>query len=251
MKSKAIIVIVIIAALFIGTIIAVVVPWGRKNNGEYIYRAFSDHVELIEYIGDGYDVTVPDEIDGLPVTIVGSGTFKGNVKLEKVTLGNNVTELGTNAFRGCTTLSDVVLDHKLETLGSGCFANCTSLSYFNVPSTVTAFEGEVFYGCTGLTRIILPNAPKFQSIGSSAFRGCTQLKSIVIPEGISSIGTKIFQDCTSLKSVTLPKTLIYIANKAIFKNCDSLEEIQVVEGSKAEVWCGNHGFAELLKYAGH
>ncbi len=249
MKAKTILIIVIIAVLFVGTIVAVAVPWGRKSNGEYVYRTFSDRVEVLKYIGSDYDVTVPEKIDGLPVTVIGPDAFKNNAKLEKVMLGSNVVKVAGNAFRGCTTLTEVVFNDKVEELGSGCFAGCTSLSSFYVPDTVTNLGGEMFYGCTGLTRVILPSSPKFQSIGSSAFRGCTSLTSLVIPEGVTSIGTKVFQDCTSLKSVTMPKTLLYIANKAIFKNCTALDEIQVHADSKADQWCRNNGFTEKLKYA--
>ena len=249
MKSKAIIIIAVIALLFIGTIVAVAVPWGQKNNGEYVYRAFSDHAEILEYIGDGYDVAVPDEIDGVPVTLIGAKAFYDNTKIERITLGANVRSAGKNAFRGCTKLTEAIMNDCVEELGSGCFAGCTSLTSFTVPSSVTSLGSDMFYGCTNLITVLMPSQPKFQTVGSSTFRGCTSLISCVIPEGVTSLGTNAFQDCRALKEVTMPKTLTYIANKAIFKNCAALEEIQVKEGSKADTWCKNNGFAEKLKYS--
>ena len=43
------------------------------------------------------DVTVPDEIGGVPVTSIGNGAFSES-QIQNITLGNNIMQIGSNAF---------------------------------------------------------------------------------------------------------------------------------------------------------
>ena len=52
------------------------------------------------------DVTVPDEIDGVPVTAIGNGAFSES-QIITITLGNNITSIGSLAFSGCSLLKEV------------------------------------------------------------------------------------------------------------------------------------------------
>ncbi|HLV51087.1 MAG TPA: leucine-rich repeat protein, partial [Flavobacterium sp.] len=44
-------------------------------------------------------IVIPNKIDGLPVTHIGDGAFRGN-QLQSVEIPNSVTHIGNWAFRG-------------------------------------------------------------------------------------------------------------------------------------------------------
>ena len=70
------------------------------------------------YTGNGGNVTVPDTIDGLPVTTIGDEAFVGCTGLTSITLPNSVTTIGGRAFDGCTGLTSIILPNNLTTTGT-------------------------------------------------------------------------------------------------------------------------------------
>ena len=76
------------------------------------------------YRGKAGEVTVPAEVNGIPVVAIGSRAFEGK----------NVTR--------------VTLPDGLETIGSEAFRNCRKLSWIQIPATVKEMGNNVFKGTT-------------------------------------------------------------------------------------------------------
>ena len=150
---------------------------------------------LIEYIGDGGDITIPSF-----VTSIGEYAFAFCKDLTSVTIPNTVTDIGEGAFFGCVNLQKVI-----------------------IPNTITSISDGAFFGCTRLTGLTIPNSVK--SIGESAFEGCECLTSITIPNSVTSIGSFAFSLC-SLTSVTIPNSVTSIGYYA-FGLCEDLKSINV------------------------
>jgi hypothetical protein len=55
-------------------------------------------------------VTIPDTINGLPVTSIGSGAFAWCSSLTSVTIPDTVTSIGGGAFENCTSLTTITVD---------------------------------------------------------------------------------------------------------------------------------------------
>jgi len=104
------------------------------------------------------------------------------------------------AFDGCKALAIVECD-KLEIIGYEAFALCKSLRSINLPSA-RIVEGGAFYNCTALTNVKF--GKKLDSIDLCAFDGCTSLERITIPliDGIIT-DDNIFRECENLKHVDL------------------------------------------------
>ena len=114
-------------------------------------------------------------------------------------------------------------------------------------------EGEVVLGglrdeSWSLSEIVIPEKIEgypVTSIGNDAFWNCRSLTSIEMPEGITSIGVAAFYGCSSLTSIEIPEGVTSIGPEA-FYHCRSLKSIIVSQGSYAEQWAKDEGYADIL-----
>ncbi|MBE6761157.1 MAG: hypothetical protein E7551_02610 [Ruminococcaceae bacterium] len=58
---------------------------------------------ITKYIGEGNEVVIPEEIDGLPVTSIGVSAF-WSTKIQSVTIPASVTKIENMAFYNCENL---------------------------------------------------------------------------------------------------------------------------------------------------
>jgi len=130
------------------------------NNGE---------IAITRYLGPGSAVTVPDFINGLPVTSIGDFAFASCTNVTSITMPNSVTMVGQSAFDRCNYLASVRLSDALSSIQDGAFASCGGLTNVMIPSGVTNIGSGAFYACTSLTGVYFQsNAP---SLGPNAFTG--------------------------------------------------------------------------------
>jgi hypothetical protein len=142
--------------------------WTWTSDGHEITLTGYNFVDL--------DVVIPDMLDGLPVTGLGSFLFSEGYSgsaITSVSGGNNILTIGDNAFFGCSSIS-VIYFPNVTNIGLGAFANCTSLSSVLFP-TLTTIGGDVFANCSGATKLLLPMVV---SLSDGAFRYFTGLTSV-------------------------------------------------------------------------
>ena len=148
---------------------------------------------------DATRVTVPSEVDGVPVTTVNEHAFEDCTRLCEVTLPARVHTVLTSAFRGCTALTRVVCAadtyfgvcafsgctalcemSPIACASEGLFENCTALGTLPLCEGVRVIESEAFAGCTGLTAVVLPESVR--TVEGLAFRGCGALSALHFPD---------------------------------------------------------------------
>lgn len=150
---------------------------------------------LIEYVGSGEDVVVPELI-----TEIAPQAFRG-AEVETVSLPSTLEKIGWSAFEGCAYLSDIA-----------------------IPEGVTVIEREAFSGCASLETVHLPLT--LTEIEDWAFESCGSLEHITVPEGVLRIGCAAFSYCDSLTSVVLPSTIAYLEDiDGAFEGCYGLERV--------------------------
>ena len=121
------------------------------TENEFVYRLYDTYAVLIAYIGDANEVTVPENVSGLPVTQI-KGAFANNSILQRVHLPNTLQVLSYSV---------------MQTNNEGAFENCTSLQYVQLPSQMKRIGYCTFYGCTLLEDLSIPTM--VNQIGPRAF----------------------------------------------------------------------------------
>ena len=214
---------------------------------KYAYTVNGGNATITKFLGPvdpanngPYDIEIPSELGGHPVTGLGEYSFAANPydghqgnplcsKIRSVTIQQNVTSIGDRAFDGCSALTTLSLGEKIKTIGNYAFENCTSLTGVTIPQSVTSIGYYAFEGCTHLNPLTIKGP--ITSMGNYAFAGSTYLTSLTLYDDIQTIGNFAFLGSTSLKTVTLPKNLTSIGEYA-FANCSELESITIPEKVK-------------------
>lgn len=127
------------------------------SNEIYDYEIYDGGVIITKYKGSDTEVTIPDEIDGSPVTEIGFYAFEA-MGVSSVTLPETVRVIGEGAFIDCTALVSINLPSGLTTVERGAFAGCTAIPELTVPAGVKEIKRGAFAGCTSLTSLELLSA---------------------------------------------------------------------------------------------
>ncbi|MDR1691744.1 MAG: leucine-rich repeat domain-containing protein [Oscillospiraceae bacterium] len=176
----------------------------RDDSGDPIPRGLKHTVESGVAVVTGYGgndplVTIPAEIDGRPVGVIGYEAFKNNLTLTGVVLPDSVVSIGVSAFSGCKNLSQVTIPQGLRSVGTDSFLNCANLLEITLPFGVETVGRGAFDGCINLKSVSLPGS--VSAINEYAFRNCRSLTELVIPGSLQSIGAGVFYGCRNLVSV--------------------------------------------------
>ncbi|MDO4154471.1 MAG: leucine-rich repeat protein [Clostridia bacterium] len=112
----------------------------------FVYTVSDDAVTIKQYTGTAAEITVPETIDGLPVTTIGDGAFSYKSELQSVTLPNSITKICMMAFFAANklqTLNIAGLTH-LTYIGAYAFAGTNLSGDIVVPETVTDIGASAF-----------------------------------------------------------------------------------------------------------
>jgi hypothetical protein len=148
-------------------------------SGQFTYVTNAGSITITGYSGPGGSVIIPSDINGLPVTALGSNAFDFCTNLSFIALSTNMSSIGNDAFDGCTNLASIVIFPGVTNFGNGAFEDCVSLVGILIPNSVTG-------------------------IGAGALEGCISLSSLTIPAGVTNIGNNAFDSCSNLTSVYFP-----------------------------------------------
>ena len=72
----------------------------------FLVKKNEDSVTLIRYISDNLkNVSIPAQINGKPVTVIGESCFEGHKEIRHVSFPDTLTDIGDFAFRMCKKMS--------------------------------------------------------------------------------------------------------------------------------------------------
>lgn len=194
------------------------------------------------------EITVPDEIDGVPVTQISDfGLFNAD-SLKKITIGKNVKSIGTWAFTNDKSLREFAVDPANEyfTAVDGIlftkdmktvvaypparniefdkYSKALNTTTYEIPDGVEVIRANAFFKCGNVTDIKIPDSVK--RIEEKAFFKAEALESITLPKSLEYIGKDAFAYCAKATSVEIPSGVTEIGEYA-FYNCTSLLDITV------------------------
>ena len=164
----------------------------KTEHGKLSYAVYSDHAELVEYEGKDIVLTLPENVEKVPLTVIRS-----------------------NVFGSFSMFAEETSEYQVERI--------------KLPDTIEEIHNKAFLNCGKLTSFEFPDGLKY--IGESAFALCNNLKSVKLPEGVTEIGKCAFAYCSQLKTISIPSSIVNI-DKGILIGCDKLKKIKLSNNSR-------------------
>lgn len=245
----------ILIAMFVTSAIMVAVQSaeGETTTDGFTYSLINGdtEVEITGYVGTNVDVTIPDHIEGKPVTSIGSGAF-AFTNVVSVIVPGTVLNLNDSAFAYCDKLTSIEIGPNVTTIGPSTFSYSNHLHSVLIPASVESIGEFAFYPAGGLVRIdVDPSNQYYHSIDgilydkderhliqcpngrvesvqisggtlyvdNYSFSNCLYLTSVSMTESVTSIGSYAFSSCAELVRITLTDTVTSIGEGA-FQNSD-------------------------------
>ncbi|MCZ7636485.1 MAG: leucine-rich repeat protein [Verrucomicrobia bacterium] len=203
---------------------------------QFDYKVENGSVTITRYTGPGGAVTIPDTVQGLPVTSIGDGAFNGYTGLTSVVIPNSVISIGFGAFQNCSSLTGVTIPDSVTKIGPRSFQDCTRMKNLTIGRSLANIDEEAFAGCRALTSIVIPDS--VTHIRNFAFAGCSSLVNLTLGSNLSHIGVWAFAGCAQLVSIAIPDSVTTIYGGA-FAGCTSLNEFIV--SAEHPVYCSLEG----------
>jgi hypothetical protein len=101
-------------------------PMGAQ--AQFTYTTNNGTITIVQYTGPGGAVVIPDMINGLEVTTVGTFAFFQANTMGSLTFGTNVTTIQLNAVFQCPALTTVIIPQSVTNIGDGPFVDCKGLT---------------------------------------------------------------------------------------------------------------------------
>lgn len=151
--------------------------WVNEEDGvPYTYVELDDGtIEIRSYRGHRRYITIPEYIDGKPVSSIGIGAFENEVRLREVKLPSTLVRIRDRAFSGCSNLINIT-----------------------VPDSVIEIGEKAFYDNIRLSSVTFGNESRLSDIGELAFSGCSKLRSFSVPAGVERLGESAFYRDTAM-----------------------------------------------------
>lgn len=243
------------------------------TSGDFEYTVSDDNtVTITAYTGSAADVIIPEQIDGLDVTVIDENAFSNNTTLQAITFPDTLKVIRKSAFEACISLESIAFPNSLEAVGDSAFFNCVSLTaitstpylynigyqafhntawLINAPSGFL-YVGRVLYCYKGVAEknavITIPDYTA--AIAPNAFDSQYNITEVYLPVGIRSIGKFAFKNCYALNTIRIPPTVTDIGVYA-FLNSDAVTFMSV-KGSVADSYATEQGISfaydETLDY---
>ena len=218
---------------------------------DWKYTVADGKATIVETTQKSGSVTIPSEIDGLPVVGIGGGLFNGCEGLTSITIPDSVYSIGANAFKNCSNLTNVSMPGNFVTRMSEIFPDSyEKLTCVTLIGDIAEISDNFFKDCASLEEIKFSG--EIARVGKNAFDGCSSLDittqngfrlykgwcleyvgadttTLNIPNGVIGIADGAFEGKTSLKKVTFPDSLRFIGADA-FAGCTQLAELSLTDG---------------------
>jgi len=194
------------------------IPWkdqiekgGKILNG-FRFKVEDGGIRIIRYEGEGetdyakideaggINLTIPEEIEGVPVRTIGIHAFREK-NLTGVVIPGSVILIEYYAF-GNNRLSNIVIPDSVTSIGIAAF-KINELTGVLISNRVISIERDTFRN-NKLTEIIIPLS--VSSIDGSAFSN-NQLTRVLLPDRVTYVGLNAFGDNPELAEITLGKNV--------------------------------------------
>lgn len=257
---------VLLAVTMLFSVFAISASAEEATSGYYTYTVDENGnatITDVDYSISG-DITIPSNLDGYPVTAIGSGAFSYSSQLTSVDLCDGIEVIGSGAFYDCGLLGELSIPASVKEIGDRAFTYCyfeditvdpaneyytsdeagvlynkgkteiiqssqlKNITSYTMPDTVVTVKQYAFYRHEFLESLCLGEYA--QIIEVAAFGGCEKLKEITMNSRLSSLGEGAF-GATAIESIALPDSLVYLG-QTVFAYCSELRNVQFGRNTK-------------------
>jgi len=190
---------------------------------QFTYTTNAGTITMTGFSGGG-DAIIPDAINGLLVTSIGTITTYSGPGNASLTIPYSVTNIGAEAFAHWGYQTSISIPGSLSTIGEEAFAD-TGMTSVTIGYGVTSIGEGAFQDCGYLNVVTIPDS--ITSIGANAFNGAA-LDSLTIPGSVTNLGAGAFAG-TLVGNVTIPGSVISIGEGA-FGGCEFLSSVTIENG---------------------
>jgi|GEM_PF-4042211 len=160
-----------------------------SQSGDYHYQVTAGRATITKYTGDESDITLPSQLNGVPVIKLGEDVFNGSESLESITALNHA--LGKHSLANIDTLREVHL------------------------SAEAMIEGTPLSGSNHIETITIPGNYRLRDYyGSSISDIPRSIQTIIVADGTQSLTHYLFTGAVDLNKIELPSSLITIRSNA-------------------------------------
>lgn len=97
------------------------------------------------YSGNETELTIPEEINGIPVIGIDDEVFKNNNKIKKITLPDSMYYLGNSVFEN-SSLESINIPESLRIIPKNTFIDCNNLKDVKFHDNIIAADASAFSG---------------------------------------------------------------------------------------------------------
>lgn len=191
------------------------------------------------------NLTIPENINGKPVTTIGEEAFRECTNLETVVLPESLTTIGGWSFYGCSKLKGIHIPAGVTSIADTAFGwGCDSLEYFSVDEENAYFatDDDALYVKDYSEIIRYPVAKQtsyengkyyvkdtVKKIWTFAYCGFKGINEIILAQATTDIGGWAFGG-SSIESFNFTKNAKTISTDP-FGGCPNIKEFTVSEGN--------------------
>lgn len=151
-----------------------------------------------------------------------ASAFKGNKKLQSITIPSSITEVGNYAFQDCSNLWKV----NITDIAKWC-----EISFSSYESNPLSQGAGLYLDGELIIDAVIPEG--VEAIGVNTFAGYKSLKSIILPDSLTTLNSFAFQACSELQRIRFGTGISSIQSNA-FRQCSKLEVVEIADIAK---WC--------------
>ncbi len=167
---------------------------------DFLYVTNGVEILITGYQGSGGNVSIPSQINGLPVTGIASLAFCNDSSIETLSLPESLKTIGEYSFAYMEKLSDVlVMPETLTRIGTGAFQG-SGLQVL-VLNSGCMLEPECFADNDALELVCILDGCAAR-IGEAAFAGDVNLGLAMIPDSVTELAEDVFYGCDQLCLLT-------------------------------------------------
>lgn len=226
------------------------------------YEVVDDHIVITKYTDstERTEITVPDELDGKPVTEIKDFSLFNAESLKTIYIGKNVETIGEWSMTNNQHLEKFVVDEEnpyfcsvdgvlftkdmktivyfppAKDIEFNKYGDAQNKTTYAIPEGVEIIRSKAFYKCYYVEDITIPSTVK--RIEEKAFHRTAALYQITLPEGLEYIGKDAFAYCfsenyetesnpKSKTQIVIPSTVKEIGEYAFF-NCEKVSKVTML-----------------------